>query len=486
MELGSNNKARMLIGGELVEAEAGGWIEAINPATEDVIGFIPDGQAADVDKAVAAAKAAQPEWAARSIPDRVATLRKMADKITERIDDIVNAEVQDNGKTIGAFRRMTSFYPKLIERDTALAAELRGSTVPASPGNLHYTVREPYGVVGVITPFNHAFGFAVMSATSPCVVGNTVVLKCPETCSLASLILGEICAEVLPAGVFNIVSGYGETAGDALVRHPDVKRIAFTGSAQTGRIIQKAAADSGVKHVSLELGGKNPLIVFPDADIDKAVDGAMRGMNFAWQSQSCGSTSRVLLHESVHDEFVAKLVDKVSAIRVGNPLDDASEMGAINSPQQYDKVMGLIASARDEGATLATGGKRPAGTEFARGYWVEPTVFTGVTQDMRIANEEVFGPVISILKWSDPEDMIAMANATQYGLTASIWTKDLDTAHKTAARVQSGYIWINDASDHYHGMPFGGYKASGVGRQEDGINELLSYTEEKAVNVILG
>lgn len=485
MELGPNNKTKMLIGGDLVESVGGEWIQAINPATEELIGYIPSGQPADVDKAVAAAQAAQPEWAALSVQERIRLLRKVGNEIARQADEIARVEVMDNGKTIKPMRGNIAFITSLIENRTGLATEVKGTTVPSSPGNLHYTIREPYGVVGRITPFNHPFGFAASGFTTSAVMGNTVVLKCPETCSLTSTLLGEICAEILPPGVVNIITGYGPTAGDALARHPDVKRIAFTGSVATGRAVQRAAAEGGVKHVTLELGGKNPLIVFADADVDKAVDGAIRGMNFAWQSQSCGSTSRVFLHQSIHDKFLAKLVDQVAAIRVGDPLDEASDMGPINSKAQYEKVMGYIASAKDQGARLVTGGTRPEGAQFKRGFWVRPTVFANVTMDMIIANEEIFGPVIAVFKWTDYDHVIHMANATQYGLTASIWTHDLDLAHKTAQRIRTGYVWINDAARHYPGMPFGGYKNSGVGRQETGIEELLSYTEEKSVNVIL-
>jgi betaine-aldehyde dehydrogenase len=311
------------------------------------------------------------------------------------------------------------------------------------------------------------------------------VLKPPETSPLSATMLGEICREVLPAGVVNIVTGLGMPAGDALARHPNVKRIAFTGSVPTGRAIQRAAAEGGIKHVTLELGGKNPLIAFPDMDPDKVAQIAVAGMNFAWQGQSCGSTSRLLLHESLYKGVLERVVERVAALRLGDPLDDKSQMGPINSRRHYERVCAMVDSGRQEGARLMTGGKRPPGDAFKRGYWLEPTVFADVRPTMRIAREEIFGPVLSVFSWRDEDEALTLANSTEYGLTASIFTNDLDAAFRTARAVKSGYIWINGASGHFYGTPFGGYKNSGLGREE-GIDELLSYTETKTIHLMLG
>ena len=290
---------------------------------------------------------------------------------------------------------------------------------------------------------------------------------------------------MLPKGVVNIVTGTGMPSGDALARHPNVKRIAFTGSVPTGRAIQRAAAEGGVKNVTLELGGKNPLIAFPDMDPDKIAAIAVAGMNFAWQGQSCGSTSRLLLHESLYKPVLERVVARVAALRLGDPLDDKSQMGPINSKRHYERVVSMVQSGISDGAKLMTGGKRPPGSDFSRGFWLEPTVFAGVDGNMRIAKEEIFGPVMSVFSWKDEKEALALANSTEYGLTASIFTNDLKTAFRVARAVKSGYVWINGASGHFYGTPFGGFKNSGIGREE-GIDELLSYTEVKTIHVLLG
>jgi acyl-CoA reductase-like NAD-dependent aldehyde dehydrogenase len=359
---------------------------------------------------------------------------------------------------------------------------MKGDTVPASPRGLHFTLREPFGVVGRIVPFNHPFLFAAAHVAAPLMAGNTVVIKTPETSPLSGHLLAEACVDVLPPGVVNIVSGLGLPAGDALVRHPEVRRIGFTGSAATGMAIQRAAAETCVKHVTLELGGKNPLIVFPDADVEKAVDAAVAGMNFSWAGQSCGSTSRLLVHESLYRRAVDRATAKVAALKLGPPLDLSSEMGPVNSAAQYARVMALIDAGKKEGARLCTGGGRPAGAAFARGYWVAPTVFADATPAMRIAREEVFGPVLTVMRWSSVDEAIRIANATDYGLTAGLFTNDLAAALTTARRIEAGVVAINGSTMHYVGLPFGGFKNSGVGGEE-ALEELLSYTQVKAVHI---
>ena len=276
----------------------------------------------------------------------------------------------------------------------------------------------------------------------------------------------------------------GGEAGDSIVRHPKVKRLSFIGSARTGMAIQRAAAETAVKHVSLELGGKNPFIVFPDAPVDAVAAAAVSGMNFGWQGQSCASTSRLFVHDKLYDAVVERVAKRVSSIRVGNPFDDATQMGPMNSKAQYEKVMHYIDAGHADGARLVAGGHRPQGPDFATGFWVEPTVFADVGRHMRIAREEIFGPVLSILRWSDTEEVIEAANELEYGLTAAIWCRDTSTAMKTARRIEAGYIWVNGVGAHVRAMPYGGYKNSGVGR-ERGLEELLSYSEEKSINLML-
>ena len=476
---------RMLIGGELVDSESRDLLESINPANEESLGYVPAASAADVDRAVAAAEAAHPAWAAIEPKERAKLVRKLAQAVRDNFDNILRIEVVDTGNTIAKMRADVATAGDTLDFYAGFATEIKGETIPASGKNLHFTIREPYGVVGRIIPFNHPIKFAANALAAPLMAGNCVVLKPPETSPLSATILGQICREILPPGVVNIVTGYGMPAGDALARHPQVKRLAFTGSVPTGKAIQRAAAEGGIKHVTLELGGKNPLIVFPDMDPDKVAQIAVAGMNFAWQGQSCGSTSRLLLHESLHKAVLERVVDRVAALKLGDPLDDKSQMGPINSKRHYERVCAMVQSGRDEGARLMTGGKRPGGVDFKRGYWLEPTVFADVKPNMRIAREEIFGPVLSVFSWSDEGEAMKLANSTEYGLTASIFTNDIKTAFRAARAVKSGYVWINGASGHFYGTPFGGLKNSGIGREE-GIDELLSYTEVKTVHVLLG
>lgn len=481
---GLTKSTRMLIGGELVESEGGAWMDAINPATEDVIGRFPAGNDRDVAKAVDAADRAWPQWNAMGVAARAEAMRNFGRKILERADELLEVEVRDTGNTIAPMRGDVKHGVASIDYYAGLGYELKGETIPATPDNLHFTVREPYGVVARIVPFNHPVMFATARTAGALMAGNAVVVKPPETASLSALILSEIAREALPPGVFNIVTGTGAGVGAPLVRHPAVKRIAFIGSAGTGMAIQRMAAEVAVKHVTLELGGKNPMIVFPDVDPQSIIASAIAGMNFSWQGQSCGSTSRLLLHESIYDEVVAGLVERINAIRVGDPMDETSQMGAINSKVQYDKVLNYIEMAKREGATLLAGGQRPTGPGFEKGFWVRPTLFGDVTQDMRIANEEVFGPLLSVMKWSTFDQALEIANAVDLGLTASIWTNNIDDALGAARRVRAGYVWINSVGPHYPAMNYGGYKNSGTGREE-GLEEMVSYTEQKVYNIAL-
>jgi acyl-CoA reductase-like NAD-dependent aldehyde dehydrogenase len=484
MKLGKNNKVAMLIGGDLVESVNGKWLGSVNPATEEVIGYVPDGGAEDVHRAVLAANEAYPAWAALGVEKRGQILRKLGAAVLERADELLHIEVQDTGNTITPMRKDVRAGVDSLEYYAGLGWEIKGETIPATPENLHMTIREPYGVVARIVPFNHPIMFAVARTAAALMAGNAVIIKPPETSPLSAGIFAEICREHLPPGVMNVVTGLGATCGDAISRHPDIRRIAFIGSPNTGMAIQRSAAEVCVKNVSLELGGKNPMIVFPDADMDAACDAALRGMNFAWQGQSCGSTSRLMLHDSIYDEFLERVVARAKAIKPGDPMSDKAQMGPINSFGQYKKVMEYIDIAKADGARLMAGGKRPEGKEFDRGYWVEPTVFADVTADMRIAQEEVFGPILSVMRWREPEEAIQIANSTEYGLTASIWSSNINKALLMARAVRSGYIWVNGVGTHFKATPFGGMKNSGLGREES-IEEILSYTEVKTLNVML-
>jgi acyl-CoA reductase-like NAD-dependent aldehyde dehydrogenase len=478
----------MYIGGEFVASDSGEWMDSVNPATGEVHGRVPAGTATDVDRAVKAAAAAQLAWGAKSVWERGALIRQLAVAIQARAADVVPLEAADTGNTIASLDNDITLAANYLNFVAGLGIEIKGESVPATAENIHFTMRQPFGVVGRIVPFNHPFLFAAAHLGAPLIAGNTVVLKSPDQSPLSATLMAEICHEVLPPGVVNIVSGEGIVVGDAIVRHPKVPRIGFTGSVPTGLAIQRSAAEVAVKHITLELGGKNPFIAFPDANPDEVAKAAVGGMNFNWSGQSCGSTSRLMLHESIHDEVLAKVEAAVSSIRVGDPLDVNSGMGPVNSAKHYQHVMGLIEAGKQEGARLVTGGSRPEGAEFegdfAKGYWVRPTVFADVKMDMKIGREEVFGPVLSVFKWSTVDEVIEMANCLDMGLTAAIWTNDLRAAMDAARRVESGLVWINGTGRHYMGTGFAGWKNSGLGREEC-LEEVLSYTQSKSIHIIM-
>jgi betaine-aldehyde dehydrogenase len=476
---------KLLIGGELTAAQGGQVYSTVSPSTGKILADVPFAQAADVESAVEAAERAFPAWRDTPAIERVAALRRMIAVLKDNARDLALLDAADLGSPVTAMQGDVRLACMLLEYICNAAAEVKGQTIPGTGNNWHITRREPYGVVGRIIPFNHPLMFAASKIGAPLAMGNTVVLKVPDQAPLSALYLGELIKDIFPPGVINIVSGDGRTTGDTLVRHPRVKRIAMTGSVETGQLIQRSAAEIMIKHVSLELGGKNPMIVYPDADLDKAVEGAATGMNFHWsQGQSCGSTSRLFLHKDIHDEFVAKLKQRVERIRIGNPLDPQTEMGCVVSQAQYDKVHRYIGLGQEQGARCVTGGGRPEGDQFAEGLYVRPTIFTGVSNDHRIAQEEIFGPVLSVMSWDNEDEVIRSANRIDYGLTAAVWTRDINKAFKAINRLEAGFTWINGSSSHFAGVPFGGYKNSGVDNEE-GIEELYSYTQLKAVNIMI-
>ena len=474
----------MLIDGKLVESLDGGWLSSINPADESFLGKVPAGSKRDVDAAVSAAAAASPAWAALSMEKRAQYVNALADAILARTEEFARIESLDTGNTIGPMRADVITAVDRMRFAAGLAFEIKGETIPATPDNIHLSLRVPYGVVGRIIPFNHPIGFAASRIAPAIITGNTMVIKPSEQSPLSASLLAQICAKILPPGVVNIVTGGRET-GEALVRHPRVKRIAFIGSAASGMAIQKAAAETSVKHVTLELGGKNPLVAFPDANVDRVAAAAVGGMNFGWQGQSCGSMSRILLHEDIYETALERILDRIRKIRIGHPLDPQTNMGPINNEGQYNKVLSYIELGKKEGAKLLLGGRRPQGATFEKGYWVEPTVFGDVTMSMRIAREEIFGPVMSIFRFKTEAEAIDMANDIDLGLTAAVWTQDISRALRVSKAIEAGYVWVNGVGTHFRGVPYGGFKNSGVGREE-GISELLSYTEEKVINLCNG
>ncbi|WP_207955883.1 aldehyde dehydrogenase family protein [Rubrobacter marinus] len=476
----------MLIGGEVVAARGGETIETTSPADGRFLAKVPFAQREDVNQAVAAAKEAFPAWRKTPLVEKAARMRAFVRVLREHAEELGILDAIDCGNPAKAMIGDVGMACGGLEYISGVAMEVKGQTLPSMGENWLLTRREPYGVVGRIVPFNHPILFMAWKIGAPVMTGNTLVLKGPEQAPLSSMYLSEIMKDVFPPGVVNIICGDGPTTGDALVRHPEVKRIALVGSVETGQRIQASAAEVGVKHVSLELGGKNPMIVFPDADLDEAVEAAAFGMNFHWcQGQSCGSTSRLFLHEEIHDEFLEKLIERVKKIRIGHPLDPETQMGCLVSKEHYEKVMGYVELGKKEGARLVHGGGKPEGEGFEDGYFLAPTIFDDVTMEMRLANEEIFGPVLSVLRWSDREKVIQEANAVEYGLTGAVWTTDIRTAFEVADALDTGYVWINGSGSHFLGAPFSGHKNSGTD-SEEGIEELLSYTQSKTVSIGLG
>lgn len=472
----------MLIAGELVEGSSSQVVESLDPATEEVIAAASWGTEADATRAVDAAFAARFAWRRTSLSERAAHLHALTGRLREHAEELAMLDVLDNGSPHSIMAGDVHAAIATTEYFAGLGSELKGVTLPSETGGMHLTVREPFGVVVKIIPFNHPLMFAVTKIVGPLVAGNTVVLKPPPQTPLSSLRLGELIADIFPPGVVNIVPGEGPTVGQTLVTDPRVHRIGFTGSLETGRIIARAAAEH-MADVTLELGGKNPMIVFPDADPAQAADAAVSAMNFAWLGQSCGSSSRLYLHEDIAADVEEALAVRLGALRQGDPTDPDTEVGAMVSQPQYDRVMEYIASAKQNGARVLAGGGRPSGPSFDRGFWIEPTVFTDVPADARIAREEIFGPVLSAFRWNDEDTVIAAANDTNYGLTANVWTNDTNTALRVVPRLEAGYVWVNGRGEHFLGLPFGGFKESGQGR-EGSFEELLSYTQSKSVSLL--
>jgi acyl-CoA reductase-like NAD-dependent aldehyde dehydrogenase len=468
---------QLYYGGAWQPSQAGNDLPVFTPIDGRQLAVVPAADGEDVSRAVAAAAVAGDTWGRTTVPERIAAVRRVIAAVREHAEELAQLDTVTAGLPISSMRQEVTKTLDVLEYYIGIAHELKGMQHLTSPDYLAYTRREPYGVVGQIYPFNHPLMFTLLGLAPALLAGNSVVVKPADQAPLSNLALGAILGEVLPPGLFNVISGRGPEAGAALSAHPGVKRIAFIGSVRGGQAVLAASAGQ-VKHVSLELGGKNPLLVLDDADVDAAVAIAVRGMNLrGGAGQSCQSNSRILLPPTIADDFSNALVAAVRAIKVGDPRDEATEMGPLAFRQHYERVCGYIAAGVDAGVTLLTGGGRPDGLD--QGYYLEPTVFAGVRPGMSIADEEIFGPVMSIIECANDDEMVQVANSLPYGLTARI-AGSIERALPLIGRLQAGTVWVNEPNYRPLGMPVGGYKHSGLGTQTC-VSELLSYTQEKGV-----
>jgi acyl-CoA reductase-like NAD-dependent aldehyde dehydrogenase len=469
------------IGGAWQASGSRKTIDVVNPATGKLLARTAAGNEADVNAAVAAARKAFESWGKTAPMERQAILLEIAARLQKRARDYALMETLNVGKPI----RESSLIDVPLAIDhfryfAGMTRHVHGLTQVVDGNTLHFTLREPLGVVGHILPWNFPLLLVAWKLAPALAAGNTVVMKPAEQTPLSALELAFELRDLLPPGVFNVITGYGPDVGAPLASHPDVRKVAFTGETTTGRLILQYASENIVP-VTVELGGKSPHIIFPDADLERAVEGVMIGI-FLNQGQVCCAGSRLFLHDDIHDRFLEKLVEKVKSVKIGDPTRDDTQVGALVSKEQYEKVLSYVDTGRKEGATLVCGGKRPDDPALASGYFVAPTVFAGVRNEMRLAQEEIFGPVLSVLRWKDYDAMIANANDVAYGLGAGMWTNNLPLAVKTAKALQAGTVWINTYNALYAGAPFGGYKKSGFGR-ETAFETLNHYTQTKSLFV---
>jgi aldehyde dehydrogenase (NAD+) len=476
------NKYKMLIGGDWVDADSGEHFESFNPFTGKPWALIPRATPADVERAVASARAAfkGKDWRGLNATQRGALLYRLGDLIAAKADELAEFETRDNGKLINEMSAQLNYMPQWFRYFGGLADKLEGRVIPIDrPGMFNFTLEEPLGVVAAITPWNSPLMLGAWKLAPALAAGNTFVWKPSEHSSVSALEFGKLFAEAgFPPGVVNIVTGFGGEIGDALVGHEHVAKVAFTGGDATGARVYETAA-RGVKPVTMELGGKSANIVFEDADFDNAVKGVVSGI-FAATGQTCVAGSRALIQRSIYDEFIAKFVDFAKTARMGDPLDTATQVGPITTRPQYEKVLGYIDIAKSEGARCVLGGGPATRPECGDGWFIEPTVFADVKPDMRIAKEEVFGPVLGIIPFDDDEEAIEIANDSIYGLAAGVWTADIGRCLKMAHRLESGTVWINTYRVSSYMSPFGGYKRSGFGR-ESGLSAIREYVQEKSV-----
>ncbi|QKM57222.1 betaine-aldehyde dehydrogenase [Burkholderia glumae] len=476
---------RLYIGGGYVDATSGATFDSLDPATGETLAVVQQAAAADVDRAVAAAREGQREWAALTAMQRSRILRRAVELLRERNDALAELETRDTGKPIAETRAVDIVTgADVIEYYAGLATAIEGQQIPLREDSFVYTRREPLGVCAGIGAWNYPIQIACWKSAPALAAGNAMIFKPSEVTPLTALKLAEIYTEAgVPAGVFNVVQGNG-VVGALLAGHPGIAKVSFTGGVETGKKVMSLAGASSLKEVTMELGGKSPLIVFADADLDRAADIAVTA-NFFSSGQVCTNGTRVFVERAVKDAFVARVLERVARIRVGHPADPATNFGPLASAAQLAKVLDFIESGKAEGATLLAGGTRLVGGDLARGQYVAPTVFAGCHDGMRIVREEIFGPVMSLLDFADEDEVVARANDTAFGLAAGVVTENLARAHRVIHRLEAGICWINTWGESPAEMPVGGYRQSGVGR-ENGITTLEHYTRIKSVQVELG
>ena len=484
----ADGEVPMWIGGQAVASADGpdAARDDTSPSTGSVLARVHQASAADVDRAVEAAARAQPAWAALGVHERAARLAEWGRRVTEAAPRLGLLDARDGGTAVASMAASAAKGGKFLQTIAGVAPEIHGRTIPATPSGLHFTEPAPWGVVAALCAYNHPTLFTCMKAAPALAAGNSLVLKPAEQTPLSPLVIASLAEDLLPPGVLNVVPG-GAAAGQALVAHPDVPRVSFTGSLRTGLAVQAAAGASGVlKSLTLELGGKNPILIFDDVDPDTAAAAVVKGSNFARVGgQSCGATSRLLIHASRRDAVLERVVEQTEQIRIGMPDDPSSDMGCMVSHAHRDRILGFMDAGRAEGGRLLTGGTPPADPDLAAGAFIRPAVLDEVAHGATVAREEIFGPVLAVTSFTDAADAVAMANDTPYGLTASIWSNDVNRALGAARAIDAGYVWVNDVEVRYPGLPFGGWKQSGIGKELGLVDDILSHTRSKAVSVAI-